>query len=537
MSWLRSLGRGIKSTTNKALDTGSDYVRGATTATLNTGRAGINIVKAGGNALTGDFSGAGKNLNDAKNNVGSAINGATRAVSAPIGFIKNNNVGLGIVGGLIENLPSKSTPAQEPAQTPALNPAPAPAPAPAPTTFKPQKNQQQIEEEQQAEANKIISNPNISNAKTAPSTNIKRYELNSFNGSPANEQEQLYQDYVTNGMKTGRFADVESALNRTSRENALDNARSQMMGEAQASKAGYQAGTSEYARAIDLKNADAQSRNLDRNNAVNALQRGAVTDVMNRGQQLGQQQYGRQLDERSHAEGLDAIQYNQDRTGYTDQRSEINDFIAGLSPQAQNVAKTLLAQGKDPRFAGLTTSTGAMQSAFRGLTPEQQNQASVLEQARSRVPQMDGESDSAYEQRLQQEVVKQNRDTYQTAYNPINSATRQNDVDNKVNSFLEESAKTGKNLDAKTWKTMNQTRPDLVNSIPISEKINGVGYAKTAKAGDVIEYNGQKYVVVDPAYHHTRQFFYNTYATDGIMVINENGDQEFINKTKEYDAD
>jgi hypothetical protein len=372
---------------------------------------------------------------------------------------------------------------------------------------------------------------------TAPDTHVKRYSIDSFEGGPANKQEALYQGYITKGMETGEFADVTSALHRTGRENMLDATRSQMQGEAQGAQAGYQPGTAEYNRAIALSNAGASERTMDRNNAVNALQRGAVKEAMSAGKEIGQTARDRQLDERTHTEGMDAIQYNQNRTAYNDQKGDIEAYINGLSPQAQNKARELMAQGKDPRGAGFTTATGSISEPFRGLTRGQQDQASVLEQAKSRVPQLQNETDEAYNQRLQQEVVKQNMDTYQTAYNPINSTSRANKVAESVNKNLEEKAATGKGLSTADWKSLNATRSDLIDSIPVVESFttdgNG-GYAKNAKEGDIVMVGNQKARVINPTLHVSAGsswdgLSYKDQFRDGVLVEMPDGTQQRIN--------
>jgi len=404
----------------------------------------------------------------------------------------------------------------------------------------PVKTPQELEKERiaAAKAQDDIVAGQVRNLDPAPDPRVKRYNLKDFDRGPFNKAESIYQNQTIQGLKTGKFADVEAAMQRTGRDTALRTSRGQQAGEAAAAAAGFKPGTPEYNRAIEMAVSGAETQNMQDTNAVRQMQRNYYTDAMNRAQGIGDQMYSRATGERGHEEAADALEYSRNDKTYTNKQQDMRDFIAQQPPNIQNKLRLLLAQGKDITTAsGIFDATGAIAAPYRGATPAEQSFASQWQEIVNITPRRQGETIENYNAR----IAKLTRDRLgridEAAINPVNEGNRAQNIQNETNKQVEQLAQAGKGFDASSWKILNSTRPDLIKSMPAVTIIN-TGYAKNVKTGDVINYNGKKYMVANPSYHTTRNNWYgNTRARDGILAYDENGNQVEIAMTKEYDPD
>lgn len=556
MGFWKSVKKGVSNVGSGIANAGSDVVRGTATTIASTGRAVGNTLQAGGDLLTGDLSGAKSNLTQAGGNLGSAFDGVVRTATAPMNLVVPNYDNNNTLGNTLGNTSSSTTgwkstgtkgltsagagEQTQPAVS-TVNPTAPVKPEPEVPQYMPTKTPEQMQAERVAAAqakDAEISAQMTANS-TAPDGTVKRYNVKDFDEGAFNEAEQLYQDQTIEGLKTGKFADVQSAEARSGRDNAMRTTRGQQAGEAAAAAAGFKPGTQEYNRAVDLATSNAESQNMQDSNAVRQMQRNYYSDAMNRGQAIGEQMFGRASGERTMNQAADALEYSRADKTFNDSQQDIRDYISSLPPQLQSKAQQALAQGKDPRSAtGWFDATGAVSSEYRGASPAQQTFETQQQEAKFRTPQKVGETDQAFQERLAETTRGRLAVQDRVSTNPMTGADKTNDIQNKVSSTLESFAQTGRGLDATSWKTMNQTRPDLMQSIPTTQTITSKGYSKTAKTGDVVEHNGKKYMVVNPQYHHTREDWSgNTVAKDGILVLDENGNEIGIGMTKEYDPD
>ena len=400
--------------------------------------------------------------------------------------------------------------------------------------YEPQKTPQQMEADRIAAAQKqdeVIAGQ-VQDYQQAPDTAVKRYDVKEFDNGPFNEAEDIFQRNTIEGLKTGKFGDVESAFARTGRDSALRTARGQQSGEAMAAAAGLQPGTPEYQRAVDIATSNAEAQNLADSNANRQMQRSYYNDAMNRAEKIGRDMYNRASGERDIATAADAVEYSRNDTRFNNDQQDIRDFITSLPPNVANKARVLLSQGKDPRTAlGYFDATGAIAAPYRGATPSEQSYTSQWQDAIVRTPRMAGESDADYNTRVANAIRDRLAQQDAVAFNPVNTANTAQGIKDTRLKQVEKKLQTGNNLNESDWSLMLSDRPDLMDSIPVAETISGTGQAKKAQPGQVVSYNGQKYLVLNPKWEDRNKDWYGDEVQYGIEAVGPNGQREIIART------
>jgi hypothetical protein len=306
-------------------------------------------------------------------------------------------------------------------------------PIPTIPDYEPAKTPEQMEQDRIAAAATAAEGFNAQDALKRPDATINRTSVSNWDKGAFNEAERLYQDQTVEGLKTGKFADVESALNRTGRDTALRTARAQQAGEAAAAQAGYKPGTPEYNKMVQNSVANAEAQNMQDANANRQMQRNYYSDAMNRGQGIGEQMYNRAAGERSYNDVQDATEYSRNDAAYGDDKQDILDYVSSQPPNIQEIMRVAMAEGKDPRtIKGLRDATGAVSRPFRGAEPYEGQNAMVWQDAIAITPRNAGESDAAYNQRVAQKTQEMQSQVMKTKYNPIGTAASKEEYESGV---------------------------------------------------------------------------------------------------------
>jgi hypothetical protein len=98
--------------------------------------------------------------------------------------------------------------------------------------------------------------------------------------APVSEGQQLAEQQNTQGLKTGQWADVQSAQNATNRQNALRTSSALQATRGTFARSGVDTSPEAAARAQDQSFSAAEGQNLNGTNAVNQLQRQYRNDAM-----------------------------------------------------------------------------------------------------------------------------------------------------------------------------------------------------------------------------------------------------------------
>ncbi len=141
---------------------------------------------------------------------------------------------------------------------------------------------------------------------------------------PLTEAGQLSQDRTTQGLKTGQFAEVQSAQAATDRAGALR--QYQALQTARGGAVRGNLSMEQAQRAQDESLAAANAQNLTAQNSVNALQRQYGQDAQNRGDIIERDARANATNERDFQTGRMDLGYdrNQDASRYADTRGDVN---------------------------------------------------------------------------------------------------------------------------------------------------------------------------------------------------------------------
>lgn len=196
----------------------------------------------------------------------------------------------------------------------------------------------------------------------------------------------LVEDYVTQGLKTGKFADVESARGAAGRQNDLRTSQALTRAREAAVQAGHQPGTAAYQRMVDEAMAGANSANLQASNNVNQMQRNYWQDAVKRGSELEATHYDRATSERAHDETRMDTQRIEDDKVRLENKGDTQTWINSIQdPKARQAALNAWQTGKDPRqaVAQMYDESGTIKSEFRSASPGQVKAEGVTDQVRN----------------------------------------------------------------------------------------------------------------------------------------------------------
>lgn len=136
---------------------------------------------------------------------------------------------------------------------------------------------------------------------------MNRYALT--RQAPLSQNAQLADDQNLQGLKTGQFADVESARGATDRANALRSSSSLQAARGTIARSGEMSPEAAI-RAQDQAFSSAEAQNLNASNGVNQLQRQYRTDALNRADTIENRDQTNANNERAYQTNRDDEQYN-----------------------------------------------------------------------------------------------------------------------------------------------------------------------------------------------------------------------------------
>jgi hypothetical protein len=170
---------------------------------------------------------------------------------------------------------------------------------------------------------------------------------------PLTEAGRLASDMATEGLRTGKFADVESARGTADRDSSRRRALALQRANEVALRAGAQPGTAQYQAILDRSMAEANEANLSQGNQVLGMQRQYIQDALDRAEGLESNAEGRRLDRKRELENW------------------INSIENPVAKQAaQNAMAQALRDGKDPTEAirSLFEPSGVLKEEYRNYS-------------------------------------------------------------------------------------------------------------------------------------------------------------------------
>lgn len=137
---------------------------------------------------------------------------------------------------------------------------------------------------------------------------VNRYALT--RQAPLSQNAQLADNQNLQGLKTGQFADVESARGATDRANALRSASGLQAARGTVARAGGEVSPEAALRAQDQAFASAEAQNLNASNGVNQLQRQYRQDAINQSGAIESRDQTNANNERAYQTNRDDEQYS-----------------------------------------------------------------------------------------------------------------------------------------------------------------------------------------------------------------------------------
>jgi hypothetical protein len=173
------------------------------------------------------------------------------------------------------------------------------------------------------------------------------------------EGQQLAEDFNTEGLRTGQFANVVSAQGTADTSASKRRALALQRANDVARMAGYEPGTAQYQAVFDRALGEANSANLADSNAVRGLNRQAINDALDRAGSFESEQYRYATGDRAHTEDRADVMYNRDHVNRLEAKGDVERFLSTIeNPIARQYAENYWANsgGDVAKFrAGIAT--------------------------------------------------------------------------------------------------------------------------------------------------------------------------------------
>lgn len=229
----------------------------------------------------------------------------------------------------------------------------------------------------------------MARAPMTPQVEVKEAPTNQnlapFKQDPLTEAGRLYEDYVTTGLRDGKFGELDAARGAYDRNSALRNTSATEAAKQQALRAGAAPGSALFQSIFNQATGGANRANLEEQNGVNALGRQLMQQAMDRAAGIEDRTY-------KIAEGERALKYGRadlaeerkkaaDAVAKGDQTSFLNSIEDGA---VRSWAASQFAQGKPLAevAAGIwstdpTTGRTVYRPEIASLSPGQQNAKNI----------------------------------------------------------------------------------------------------------------------------------------------------------------
>lgn len=227
----------------------------------------------------------------------------------------------------------------------------------------------------------------VPNPAPPPTPPVTSSNLSDYKADPLTDAGKLYDSYVTDGLKTGHFGEVDAARGAADRNNLLRTTQATEAAQQEALRAGAKPGTSLWQAIMDKSMGTANQANLGESNQVNSLNRDVIQKALDRGQGIETQTYNRADAERAFATGRQDLSYERTKAEEAVAKGDQNTFLNSIQDDSVRAyAASQFAQGKSLKdvSAGIWStdpSTGrtVYNPQIASLSPGKQNAANTMD--------------------------------------------------------------------------------------------------------------------------------------------------------------
>jgi hypothetical protein len=215
--------------------------------------------------------------------------------------------------------------------------------------------------------------------------------LEDYKSGPLSDAGRLYEDYVTKGLKTGQFGELDAARGAYDRDSALRTTQASESAKQAALRAGAAPGSSLWQAIMNQSMGGANRANLEQGNSVNALGRDLIQKALDRAAGIETQTYNRADTERAFKFGREDLAYERRKGEEAIAKGDQNGFLNSIEDTAvRSWAASQFAQGKSLQEISKaiwtqdpTTGRTVYNPQLASLSPGKQNAANILDYLRS----------------------------------------------------------------------------------------------------------------------------------------------------------